>query len=96
MFWKNKSSSAKASEDKKNDNEGETQKMGMLQRLAMKKIMAMSPEEQKKLMEKALTPENISKNKDKILAAMEQMKASGQMTDEQIKEAKEKLFKMTK
>lgn len=96
MFWKNKSSSAKASEDKKNDNEGETQKMGMLQRLAMKKIMAMSPEEQKKLMEKALTPENISKNKDQILAAMEQMKASGQMTDEQIKEAKEKLFKMTK
>jgi hypothetical protein len=87
MFWK---------KQKNNNGEDDSQKMGMLQRLAMKKIMSMSPEEQKKLMEKALTPENISKNKDKILAAMEQMKASGQITDEQIKEAKEKLFKMTK
>lgn len=84
MFWNKK---------KKNyDGEAvDTQKMGMLQRLAMKKLEKMDPKEREKLMQKALAPENIAKNKDKILATMEQMKASGQMTDEQIKMAKEKL-----
>jgi hypothetical protein len=82
MFW-----------NKKNNDDGEvdTQKMGMLQRLAMKKLEKMDPKEREKLMQKALSPDNIAKNKDKILATMEQMKASGQMTDEQIKMAKEKL-----
>ena len=91
MFWKKKSSSAKATADKKNDDGQEKQKMGMLQRLAMKKVMSMDPKEREKLMQKALSPENIEKNKDKILATMEQMKASGQLTDEQMKMAKEKL-----
>lgn len=65
--------------------------MGMLQRLAMKKVMNMDPKEREKLMQKALAPENIVKNKEKILATMEQMKASGQLTEEQMKMAKEKL-----
>ena len=93
MFWrKKKSSSAKASEDEeKQDHENNSQKMGMLQRLAMKKGMSMDPKEREKSMQKALSPENIAKNKDKILETMEQMKASGQMTDEQFKMAKEKL-----
>ena len=84
MFWNRK---------KKNE-DGEivdSQKMGMLQRLAMRKLEKMDPKERENLMQKALSPENIAKNKDKILATMEQMKASGQMTDEQIKMAKEKL-----
>lgn len=93
MFWNKKnSSSAKASEDKeKQDGEQDTQKMGMLQRLAMKKVMSMDPKEREKVMQKVLAPENIAKNKDKILATMEQMKASGQMTEEQMRMAKEKL-----
>ena len=82
MFWNKK---------KNNDGEMDSQKMGMLQRLAMKRIEKMDPKEREKLMQKALSPENIVKNKDKILETMEQMKASGQMTDEQIKMAKEKL-----
>ncbi|MDD3487452.1 MAG: hypothetical protein PHF35_03695 [Candidatus Moranbacteria bacterium] len=82
MFWNKKS---------KEDAENNPQKMGMLQRLAMKKVMSMDPKEREKLMQKALSPENISKNKDKILETMEQMKASGQLTDAQIKMAKEKL-----
>jgi hypothetical protein len=82
MFWKKKKNDE--------DNLGK-QKMGMLQRLAMKKVMSMDPKEREKLMQKALSPENVAKNKDKILAAMEQMKASGQLTDEQMKMAKEKL-----
>lgn len=82
MFWNKK---------KKKEDENNPQKMGMLQRLAMKKIEKMDPKEREKLMQKALSPENIAKNKDKILETMQQMKASGQMTDEQMKMAKEKL-----
>lgn len=66
-------------------------KMGFVQHLAMKKMMSMSPEQREKMMKKVLTPENISKNKDKLLAAMEQMKASGQMSASQIEEAKRRL-----
>ncbi len=66
-------------------------KMGFIQKIAMKKIMNMSDKERMKLMQKVMTPENISKNKDKILATMEQMKASGQMTADQVEMAKQKL-----
>ena len=59
----------------------------MLQRLAMKKLEKMSPEERNKVMREALKPEN----KDKILAVIEQMKKTGQLTNEQIEEAKNKL-----
>jgi len=91
MFWNKKKPASSA--DKKND-DGEvvdSQKMGMLQRLAMKKLEKMDPKEREILMQKALSPDKIAKNKDKILVTMEQMKASGQMTDEQIQMAKEKL-----
>ncbi|HBB36922.1 MAG: hypothetical protein UX02_C0002G0135 [Candidatus Moranbacteria bacterium GW2011_GWC1_45_18] len=82
MFWKKK---------KFSDENNDAPKMGILQRLAMKKLEKMDPKEREKLMQKALAPENIAKNKDKIIAAMEQMKKSGQLTDEQMKMAKEKL-----
>lgn len=82
MFWKKK---------RGDENSAEKQKMGMLQRLAMKKLEKMDPKEREKLIQKALLPENIAKNKDKILETMEQMKSSGNLTDEQIKMAKEKL-----
>lgn len=59
----------------------------MLQRIAMKKLEKMSPEERNKVMQDAMKPEN----KDKILAVIEQMKKSGQLTDEQIEMAKKKL-----
>jgi len=83
MFWNKK--------NQNQDDENNSQKMGMLQRLAMRKLEKMDPKEREKVMQKALSPENITKNKDKILATMEQMKANGQMTDEQIRMAKEKL-----
>ena len=65
--------------------------MGFIQRLAMKKMQNMSPEERAKMAQKMMTPENLAKNKDKILVVMEQMKASGQFTDEQMEMAKKKL-----
>jgi hypothetical protein len=91
MFWKKKSSSTKTSEDEKSEENNNAPKMGMLQRLAMKKVMSMDPKEREKLIQKAMTPENIAKNKDKILETMEQMKESGQLTEEQMRMAKEKL-----
>jgi len=88
MFWKKKPAS---SADEKNGEGGQMPKMGMLQRLAMKRIEKMDPKERERLMQKALAPENIEKNKDKILATMEQMKVSGQLTEEQFEMAKKKL-----
>lgn len=70
---------------------GNSNNMGILQRLAMKKLEKMNPNEREKLMEKMLSPESINKNKDKILDAMEKMKSSGQISDEQIELAKKKL-----
>ena len=73
------------------DDSNDPNKMGFAQRLAMKKMMSMSPEQREKIMKKIMTPENISKNKDKILSAMDQMKASGQLSADQIEEAKRRL-----
>lgn len=77
----------KSSEDDKKD----PQKMGMLQRLAMKKLQSMSEKDRMKLMQKFVTPENIQKNKGQILQAMEAMKASGQINAQQLEEAKRKM-----
>lgn len=71
---------------KKNKTGSGVPQMGMLQSLAMKKLQKMSPEERQKVMREAMKPEN----QEKIMKVMEQMKASGQITDEQIKLAKEK------
>jgi len=65
----------------------DTQKMGMLQKLAMKKMMNMSPQEKEKMMQEAMKPEN----KDKLLQAMEMMKKTGQITDAQVEETRQKL-----
>jgi len=72
---------------KKDNNSDDKQKLGMLQRIAMKKLEKMSPEERNKIMQDAMKPEN----KEKIMAVIEQMKKSGQLTNEQIELAKKKL-----
>jgi len=77
-----KNQTALSDDDKKN-----APKMGMLQAMAMKKIAKMSPQERQKMMQEAMQP----KNRDKILGMMESMKASGQVTDEQIAQAKKML-----
>ena len=81
-MWNPFSKTAKNDDDKKN-----APKMGMLQAMAMKKIAKMSPQEREKMMKEAMQP----KNRDKILGVMESMKASGQVTDEQIEQAKKML-----
>ncbi|KKP79914.1 MAG: hypothetical protein A2271_02610 [Candidatus Moranbacteria bacterium RIFOXYA12_FULL_35_19] len=61
--------------------------VNMMQKVAMKKLQNMSPQEQQKLMQEAFKPEN----RDKLLSAMEQMKKSGQITEEQYRMAKQKM-----
>lgn len=81
----------KKTDDKKTKDPMDPQNMGMLQRMAMKKIMKMTPQEREALMQKMLTPENINKNKKEILAHLEQMQKSGQMNSHQVFEAKKRL-----
>lgn len=72
---------------KKKDSEDSPQKMGMLQAIAMKKIAKMSPKEQKKMLEDAKKPEN----REKMQAAIEQIKKMGIASEEQIEQAKKML-----
>ncbi len=62
--------------------------MGMLQRFAMRRLEKMSPAERDKVMRKAMTPKNIEKHKDEILASLTAMRKAGQMSDDQYRLAK--------
>lgn len=86
----------KTEEEKKQEEESlkaipGSENMGMLQKMAMKKVMKMSPEEREKLMKKALEPKNIQKNRKQILEMLEQMEKSGQMNKHQVFEAKKRM-----
>lgn len=61
--------------------------MGMMAKIAEKKMRNMSPIQQQKMMAEAMKPEN----KNKLLAAMEMMRKSGQISDQQYQEAKKRL-----
>jgi hypothetical protein len=76
---------------KKDGNPMDPENMGFMQRMAMKKLEKMSPEEREKLMKKVMTPENIQKNKKELLGTIEQMQKSGQMNSHQAFEAKKRL-----
>jgi len=60
------------------------------ERVAMKQFLKMSPEEQKKAMEKAMTPKNIEKHKDEIVASLEDMKRKRMISDDQYRLMKRK------
>jgi len=68
----------------------DTKDMNMLQRFAMNRLMKMSPEEREKTLKKAMTPKNIEKHRDEILASLETMRKSGQISDDQYRLAKAK------
>lgn len=69
----------------------DTSKMNMLQRLAWKQFQKMSPDKQREVMKKAMTPENIRKNRAEILAQLDQLKASGMMSNDQYRLAKRRM-----
>jgi hypothetical protein len=79
---------------KKKDKAGnplDPKNMGFFQRMAMKRLEKMKPDEREKLMKKVMTPENINKNRKELLKTLEQMEKSGQMNSHQIFEAKKRL-----
>lgn len=65
--------------------------LNMFQRFAMKRMMKMNPAEREKMMKKAMTPKNIEKNKVEILASLEAMRKSGQISDDQYRLTKKKM-----
>ena len=81
----------KKEEKKKTGNPMDPENMGFMQKMAMKRLEKMSPEERNKLMQKMLTPENIQKNKKDILSMLDQMQKSGQMNAHQVFDAKKRL-----
>ena len=74
---------------KKAKNKISSATMSMMQKVAMKKLAKMSPQELQRLAREAFKPEN----KDKMLATMKQMRKSGQITEAQFQMAKQKLGK---
>jgi len=62
-------------------------KLGFLQRMAMKKIESMSPEEREKMLQEAMEP----KNRGKLIKEMQKMVDSGMMSKNQMKKAKERM-----
>ena len=72
---------------KNQNNDAGEPKMGFMQRMAMKKLQNMSPEEREKMMQEAMKPEN----QEKLLKAMEKMANSGQISKKQVELAKKRL-----
>lgn len=62
--------------------------MNMFQRFAMRRLEKMSPAEREKVMRKAMTPKNIAKHKDEIIASLEAMRKAGQISDDQYRLSK--------
>jgi hypothetical protein len=65
--------------------------MGLLQRLAYKRVMAMNPTERAKLMQKMMTPKNVKKHEKEIREQIEELRKSGKVSDDQIRLMKARL-----
>ncbi len=64
--------------------------MNFMEKMAAKRLMKMSPEEQRKALKKAMTPKNIEKHKDEIVASLEHMRKSKMISDDQYRLMKRK------
>ena len=64
--------------------------MNMAEKFAMKRFLKMSPEDQKKTIEKTMTPKNIEKNKTQIIASIEEMRKNQMISDDQYRLMKRK------
>lgn len=69
----------------------DTKDMGFMEKMAVKQFQKMSPEQQEKMLQKALDPKNIQKNKKKILEMLDGMEKSGQMDRQQVFQIKKQL-----
>lgn len=94
LFKKNKTGNSSGSDNGAGDEStGQTgaPKLNMIQQFMMKRLMKMSDKERQKLMEEFLKPENIAKHKDEILAMLDGMKKSGQLSEEHLQTVRKKL-----
>lgn len=64
------------------------EEMNLFERFAMKRFLAMKPEDRNKVIQKSLTPKNVAKHKDEILASLTAMRKAGQISDDQYRLAK--------
>jgi hypothetical protein len=86
-----KKKSISATDDAKSKDPTKPGNMGFLARMAMKRFEKMTPEQQEEVIKKTLDPNNIQKNKKKILEMFDAMEKSGQMNKHQVFEAKKRL-----
>lgn len=68
----------------------DTKDMNFMEKMAAKRLMKMSPEEQRKALQKAMTPKNIEKHKDEIIASLKHMKDNKMISDDQYRLMKRK------
>ena len=66
-------------------------KMNALQKMAYKRFLKMSPEKQRQVLKKALTPKNIAKHRKELITQLDQAKEAGMISDDQYRLAKKKL-----
>ena len=64
--------------------------MNFMEKMAAKRLMKMSPEEQRKALQKAMTPKNIEKHKDEIIQSLQHMKENNMISDDQYRLMKRK------
>ncbi|HAI74375.1 MAG TPA: hypothetical protein DCS28_04325 [Candidatus Moranbacteria bacterium] len=86
-MWNPFKKTGQSDDDQADDAKINSPKMNMLQRLAMKKMEKMSPNEKAKMAQEFFKPEN----KDKLMSVLEMMRKTGQVSEEQYNLAKQKM-----
>ena len=69
----------------------DTSQMNTMQKMAFKMFQRMSPEKQMEMMRKAMTPQNVQKNKAQILKQINEMVKNGQIEKGQAEAVKSQL-----
>lgn len=65
--------------------------MNMVQKFMARRVLSLPEDKRNEVLQKAMTPKNIEKHKDEILAQLDALKRSGQMSDDQYRLAKRRL-----
>jgi hypothetical protein len=69
----------------------DTSKMGLKEKMAFKMFQKMPKKKQEEVMRKAMNPQNILKEKDKILKQLKEAVDSGQMSKQEVEQIKSRL-----
>lgn len=69
----------------------DTSKMGWKEKMALKMFQKMPKKKQEEVMRKAMNPQNIMKEKDKILKQLKEAVEAGQMSKQEAEQIKSRL-----